>query len=100
MTATVTLRYQKQWRMERSRGLTRTTPAAPVRGHLQELLGGHASLRGIADISGIPISVVARIANGGQSTVTNRVAAATRKSYRHAVMRVSAPTTDCQWSPE
>ena len=24
----------------------------------------------------------------------------TRKSYRHAVMRVSAPTTDCQWSPE
>ena len=76
MTATATLRYQKQWRLERSRGLTRTRPADAVRGHLQELLRGHASLRGIADISGIPVSVVARIANGGQSTVSNRVATA------------------------
>ena len=76
MTATATLRYQKQWRLERSRGLKRTRPADPVRGHLQELLRGHASLRGIADVSGIPVSVVARIANGGQRTVSNRVAIA------------------------
>lgn len=71
---TATLRYQKRWRAERRRGLTRTVPAAPVAAHLQRLLGGEASRRGIGEVSGVPATVVARIATGRQRTVTRRVA--------------------------
>lgn len=70
------LRYQKQWRLERAKGISRTVPAGPVRVHVQQLLDGEASVRGIADVSGIPAAVVSRIARGQQPTVTKRVAKA------------------------
>ena len=56
MTSTATLRYQKQWRLERGRGLYRTVTADTVREHLRDLLRGEASLRGIAEVSGVPVS--------------------------------------------
>jgi len=76
MSATAPLRYQKQWRLDRARGIKRTVPADPIRTHLHELLRAQASLRGIADVSGIPVAVITRIAGGHQPTVTRRVAAA------------------------
>jgi len=76
MTSTATPRYQKQWRVDRARGITRTIPADSVREHLLHLLEGEATLRGIAEVSGIPLSVVARLARSRQSRVSRRVAAA------------------------
>jgi hypothetical protein len=76
MSTTATLRYQKQWRIDRARGITRTVPAEPIRTHLHELLRAETSLRGIAEVAGIPVTVVARVANGRQPTVTRRIATA------------------------
>lgn len=83
MTSTATLRYQKQWRLERGRGLYRTVTADTVREHLRDLLRGEASLRGIAEVSGVPTSVVARISSGQQPTVTRRVSSALMKITPH-----------------
>lgn len=83
MTTTATLRYQKQWRLERGRGLYRTVTADTVREHLRDLLRGEASLRGIAEVSGVPTSVVARISSGRQPTVTRRVSSALMKITPH-----------------
>ena len=83
MTSTATLRYQKQWRLERGRGLYRTVTADTVREHLRDLLRGEASLRGIAEVSGVPTSVVARISSGQQPTVTRRVNSALMKITPH-----------------
>ena len=83
MTSTATLRYQKQWRLERGRGLYRTVSADTVREHLRDLLRGEASLRGIAEVSGVPTSVVARISSGQQPTVTRRVSSALMKITPH-----------------
>lgn len=57
MTSTATLRYQKQWRLERGRGLYRTVTADTVREHLRDLLRGEASFEAS------PRSVVSRPAS-------------------------------------
>lgn len=74
MTTAAARRYGQQWRADRAQGIARTVPAAPIRRHLELLVTQQASYRGIGEVSGVSVSVVARIAGGRQQTVSRRVA--------------------------
>jgi AraC-like DNA-binding protein len=65
----------KRWHYERAHGLTRTTQAAPVAAHLQELLNAGWSLRSIADAADYSPSSVHRIVIGVQQRIRNDIAA-------------------------
>lgn len=67
--------YAKQWRLDRNRGLKRTTSAKQARRHIAILREHHWSLRAIAAAAGVSVSAVARIAKGEQDTVNTRTAA-------------------------
>jgi lambda repressor-like predicted transcriptional regulator len=69
------LRYQKRWRLDRSRGHKRLTDSTPVRLHLDTLRGAGWSLRSIAATAGISTTTASYLVNG-QPTVKHSVATA------------------------
>jgi len=66
--------YAKLWRLDRHRGITRLTDAAPVREHLTRLHHAGASWTGIADAAGVSSSAVHRIQRGYYRTVQRKTA--------------------------
>lgn len=87
--------YTKKWRLDRDRGIKRTTSAEAARLHIATLRGASWSLRAIAAAAGVPVSSVARIAKGQQGTVTTRTAAKIRAVNPASVPhKPSAQTTE------
>lgn len=69
------LRYQKRWRLDRSRGIARTIPADVVRAHLHRLMGSGMTTGHIAAAAGLRSHrVVWRLLNGDRDFVQRRVA--------------------------
>lgn len=56
--------YSKRWRLERERGLTRSTDATPARIHIEQLHMEGASYRAIADAAGLSVQAICRIRDG------------------------------------
>jgi hypothetical protein len=54
-------RYAKRWRLDVARGQHRLVDAAPARAHVEQLIAGGASLRGIAEVAGVSPSQVSRL---------------------------------------
>lgn len=61
--------YHKKWRLDRDRGLRRTTDAGPVRAHINALLSARLSVRAIADRAGVSAGTISGISRGLQQTV-------------------------------
>lgn len=60
-----TYRWQKQWRVERNRGLKRTTGPERAQAHVQELTNSlGVSIRAIADASGTSPAVISELNRG------------------------------------
>lgn len=70
-------RYFKQYRIDRARGIHRTTAAEPVRAHVQRLLAAGASVRGIAETAGVSATTVSRL-NRNTEIATIRTDVATK----------------------
>ncbi|MFD6094552.1 hypothetical protein ACFWGN_20770 [Oerskovia sp. NPDC060338] len=72
--STQTSQYRKRYLLDRSRGITRTVPADPVREHLDTLHRCGLSYQAIADASRIAKATIHRIAKGGTVRVNASVA--------------------------
>lgn len=66
----------KHWRIERARGLKRTTPAARAQVHVQALVANGMSVRAIAEVAGVAPSVISLLSRGLQKTLAVRTEAA------------------------
>lgn len=69
-----TVQYRKRYLLDRSRGITRTVPAGPVREHLDQLRERGMSYDAIGDASTTGKSTIHRIATGVSVTVRRDVA--------------------------
>lgn len=61
----------KQWRIDRAKGLKRTTPSAKTAQHIEDLRNAGWSYRGIADTAGVSVQTVNRVHRGVQKSVVN-----------------------------
>jgi transcriptional regulator with XRE-family HTH domain len=63
-------RWQKQWRVERARGLKRRTDIGRARTHIQSLMASHGvSIRSIGEAAGVSASTISLIERGGVNLV-------------------------------
>lgn len=63
-------RWQKQWRVERARGLKRRTDTGRARAHIQALMASHGvSIRSIGEAAGVSASTISLIERGGVNSV-------------------------------
>jgi len=65
--------YHKRWRVERARGMKRTTSPARAEAHVRALVAAGMSLRGIADASGTTPTVISHLNRGMKTRLTVRV---------------------------
>jgi DNA-binding XRE family transcriptional regulator len=67
-------RWQKQWRVERARGLKRRTDIGRARTHIQSLMASHGvSIRSIGEAAGVSASTISLIERGGVNLVGVKV---------------------------
>jgi len=65
-------KYNKKWRIERERGLTRTKPAQRTIRQIDVLLQAGWSYRGIADAAGVSVQSINLVHRGLQKSVANQ----------------------------
>ena len=76
MGAVSSYAYNKRWRYERDRGLTRIIDASAVAEHVRNLLAVEGcSVRGVAEAAAVSPSVVSRLATGQQQRLKRDIAA-------------------------
>lgn len=76
----------KRWRVERARGLKRTTPARKSQIHVQSLVANGMSVRAIAEVSGVKAGTVSRLSRGICKSVALRTETAILTVSLEAVM--------------
>lgn len=69
MTTTADPTYYKRWRIERSRGLKRTTSSAKAQDHIRELTAAGLTIRSIADAAGVDGAVISALNRGHKKSL-------------------------------
>lgn len=64
-------KYHKKWRIERERGLKRTTPALKAQIHVQSLTVQGVSVRSIAEAAGTDASTISELNRGIKKSITH-----------------------------
>lgn len=62
----------KRWRVERARGLKRTTSATRAQIHVQSLVANGMSVRAIGEVAGVTPSVISQLSRGTRTSVAVR----------------------------
>lgn len=76
MTSKYDPAYMKRWRVERDRGVTRTTSPQKAEEHIRALIDQHGvSLRSIADVSGVAPGTISLLNRGLQSHINRAIEA-------------------------